>query len=145
MKNKIKGTISVKKTQSAVLEYNEPLLLKALVKVQSESDDFKPEAIDNGRIGLKANIPHGPLSIAHRGIVVIDCGFSLELTSGYKAIVAPMPDLARRGCMFLNPYIYEGKVTATLINLGREILTLEHKQMFGCLQVEQIYYPEITL
>ena len=148
-KQKLKGTLSPKVAKSQIPQYLTPMpLINVITKILVDSEDFMPTVADekSGRLLIKASIPdRKTISIAHRGICVIDCGFSVNLAPGFKAIITSLEDLAVRGLMLLNSEIVEGRVKVTAINVGKEILVIEHNKVFGYLHIEQIYYPEITL
>lgn len=68
------------------------------------------------------------VNLAYRSVVVLDCGFDMEIEKGYKAEVAATDSLASKGLVVLNSpgQVEGGRVRVVLGNVGKEIVKIRH-------------------
>ena len=81
--------------------------------------------------------------IPSRGVVQIDCGFTLDLPVGFKARFSVDEELSSRGLFLVSPnQMVEGRVVLNLMNLGKEFMMIKHKDIIAQMWVEPVYLFE---
>lgn len=116
------------------------------VKIIAESEDFIPKYQSEyaGGCDLVANLPSG-ISLPPRGIVKIDCGIRIELPLEFVALVLPRSGtLSSKGVQIINsPGLidsdYTGTIFVKLINNGREVVNINHKDRIAQLFISPRY------
>lgn len=78
--------------------------------------------------------------IPPRGNIVIDCGFTITVPDGYKAVVK-LKDYARdKGLTETsNVFIGERRANVRVRNVGRDIFMIHHGDKFAEMCIEPIY------
>lgn len=125
--------------RSPASDYAVPHVSKVATKIDPVEPDFipKPSEIPNSTAVTVAAKLDSQLRLSHRSSAEVDCGFSMELPAGFRAVVSAVPDLASKGLMVTTPDFYgEGPVKVNVMNVGREILTIDHKQAFASMLVQ---------
>jgi len=136
--------------KSAAANYTAPSLHTVVSKLILDDEAFLP--VYNAKetaVVLKVNIPWNhsdpknmnqrpPLQLPHRSTVLVNCGFSMEIPAGYRAVISPTSAMAARGLMVV-PTIFEDKVEVYVTNVGREIVVLNHGDAFAELAIEPVY------
>lgn len=127
--------VSPKLPKNPAVGYSTPDLRRVAVEIKAEDDDFLPfyESGAN-EANLMANIPSGQLKLPKGSCLVIDCGISLDIPSGYKCVVSGRPGL------FL--YLLDDKRIKVYATNLDENLILFHKQVIGKIWVEPVYFFE---
>lgn len=112
-------------------------------EITYDNDKFKPKYKKNSNAAdLVANIPEGSVSLPYRSTVVVDCGFELSLNSGYKACVKIKDEFAKKGLIIPNsPVLFYGKerVKVIVCNVGKEIIPINHEDIFAEIYIEPVY------
>jgi len=128
--------VSSRLPNSPAVGYTKPDFKKIAVNILSDDEDFVPSYEDcQYAATLIANIPNKKLVLSKNSQAVIDCGFSLEIPSGYK--------ICASSCLsniYLN-LIDSNRIKANILNLGEELI-LHHKQKIGKIWIEPIYFFE---
>jgi dUTP pyrophosphatase len=141
------GFVSPVYPRSSVQEYESPFLHKIATKIVVDDSTFIPQYQSSGAacVDLIANLgTENPLIIPPNATEVIDCGFSLELPSGYKAVISARSGLASKGVIITNaPGIvdsdYRGRVRAIVSNIGTTDIEIFHCQRFAQMSIEPVY------
>ena len=146
------GTIRPLQPQSSpAMEYQEPVLHKVATKIVVDGPEFVPKYQTDlaACCDLVANIEpdaagNKRVSMPHRATVVIDCGFSMELPSGYRALVSARSGWANKGLIVTNgPGVidpdYRGRVMCIVTNVGKQIIVINHLDRIAQMAIEPIY------
>ena len=145
-----KGEVSAILPSSPAQNYQAPKLHTVATKLAVEEEMFVPQyAPDASCVTLMANVPpdHSGakrVTMPHRATVQIDCGVSIELASGYRAVVKVVPKLANRGLTINeSPRVIDasnhGRIEVTVTNVGKEIIVIEHGDPIAEMYVEPVY------
>lgn len=133
------------KKRSVLQKFNSPILHQVATKIVADDEKFIPQyqTDDAACADLVANITQ-PLQICSRGIAVVDCGFSLELKSGYKACIVARSGLAKKGLIVANSPgqidpDYRNRVGVILVNIGKEIIVVNPGDRVAQIYIEPIY------
>lgn len=96
---------------------------------------------DAACVDLVANLKeNGKVVIQHRGVVLVDCGFSMALPPGYKAEVVAHLSFASLGLIILSSLVENGRIKVALCNIGQvNPITIKHGQVFAGLILSPIY------
>jgi len=128
--------------ESGAKDYAQPSFSKVATEIEAE-DDFTPTISANGSAELKANLPEydmGYVTMAYRTTIEIDCGFSVTIPAGYRAVVNSIPSMASKGIVATNtPNITEGRVKVYLTNVGKEIAKISHGDIFANMTLYPVY------
>lgn len=128
--------------RTPALDYAAPKVSKVATKIDAVEPAFIPkpsEEVNSTSVSVSANLKE-QIRLPHRGTVEIDCGFSMDLPAGFHAVVTAAPQLASRGLLITTPNFYgEGSVKVGVMNVGREILTVDHQQIFATMVVQPAY------
>lgn len=131
--------------KTTVSKYVSPTIFSVATKIVFDDEKFVPkyQTEDAACADLVANLQE-PINLTSRGIAVIDCGFSLELKSGYKACIVARSGTAKKGLLVGNAPgqidpDYRGRVGVILINVGKEILKISPGDRIAQIYVEPIY------
>ena len=148
---KKKATVSAVLPKSPLAEHNLPLLHKVATEIIVDDPMFIPEYCDSNTsvVNLVAN-PSADASgaqrvaLGHRCTVVIDCGFSMQLPDGYRAVIKSRSNLAERGLIVSDgPGVIDvgnnGRVTVTVTNVGKEIIVIEKGDLIAQMWIEPIF------
>jgi len=150
MKNidKPKKRILAKSIQkrNPIKDFVAPLLHKVATKITADDPVFIPQYSSNPvSVDLIANIPPDlandrKIIIPHRGTAIIDCGVTIELSPGYKAVINANQDWAKRGlnCSH-STHITTGRVKIIVNNTGKETILVKHLDKIAQMIVEPIY------
>ena len=141
MPKKKKVIAKTAKSKSAVKEYMEPEISKVITKIIIQDSTLAPKSINNTCAEIYADIQQNHIQIPHRSIIEIDCGFSIEIQSGYRLVVKLNNFLTLKGLIIPNsPHVVtEGRVKIIVCNIGREIIPINHGDSIGVITAEPIY------
>lgn len=144
-KTKKRGKIVSKLSKDKVASQS-AMFHKVVTKIVVDDERFIPKYSTEGSacVDLVANLPEGPIRLPHRGIVRVDCGFSMELPSGWKAEIAPRSSLSLRGLTIPNSPAqidsdFRGRIEVILMNSGKEIIVVEDGDRFAQMWVSPVY------
>ena len=129
---KPKVFVSPRLPKSPAEGYEKPEINKVAVRISSDEDDFIPAYTDFNCADLIANLPNN-LFLSHGSCEIIDCGFSLEIPSGYKVCAS-----SSISNIFLN-IVDSNRIKVNVLNLGKELI-LQHKQKIGKIWIEPVYF-----
>lgn len=136
---------------SALKNFSAPLLHKVATKIVVDDPKFIPKYQTEGSacVDLIANISN-TITLPSRNTAIIDCGFSMELTPGYKALIVPRSGFASRGLIVANSpgqidSDYRGRVKVIVLNASREIITINPEERFAQMYIEPVYAFEWVL
>ena len=149
-KAKKKGKASAILPDSPAKNYESPQLHTVATKVVVESEAFIPQyAAGSSCVNLMANLEpdHSgvkKVTLPHRATVQIDCGVSIELPAGYRAVVKALPELANIGLIVNDgPHVIDesnhGKVKVTVTNVGKQIIVINDGDPVAQMYVEPVY------
>lgn len=96
-------------------------------------------AIKSPAVGLPPKI-----AFNHRYCAKVDCGVEAEAPDGCKICIALIPELAEKGMVLTNApgNFKRGRITATLLNAGREIVEVHNGDPIVTCWVEaDLYVP----
>jgi dUTP pyrophosphatase len=85
-----------------------------------------------------------------RSSVVVDCGFSMAVPTGYKACISARSGHAKAGLLIPNApgqidSDFRGRVQVLLTNISRQILVVEHGERFAQMWLEPVFKFEWSL
>ena len=148
---KKKGTISSLIPRSPLKELEMPQLQKVATEIVADDPKYIPicSDVNVAVVDLIANLEPDHtggkrLSLSHRATVVIDCGFSMRLPVGYKALVKARSDFASRGLIVTDGPSIIGpnnthRVAVTVTNVGKEIIVVNDGDKIAQMWVEPSY------
>jgi dUTPase len=137
-KPKKKVEVSTILPRNPVCDYVQPVLHKIATEIVVDDSGFIPQYQDGSSAYVDLISSSPTVKLAHRGIATIDCGFTMKLPSGYKAIITTNAELANKGLMVATGY-YQGRVKVVVINQGREIIVINHGDRFAQMCLEPVY------
>lgn len=121
------------------------------VKIKAENPKFIPmyASKDAACADLVANVSpelHAGqvIHLAPGQVVVVDCGFSMALPSGWEAQIRARSHLAEKGVQVTNSpgtidADYRGPVKVILNNAGKEIVNIEHGKRFAQMAIKPVW------
>lgn len=119
---------------------------KLPVKIIADDPRFLPKRSTEGSAGLDliANLPGGPVRLPHRGGLIIDCGFSMQLPGGWEAQIRPRSSLGSKGLIIPNApgtidSDYTGRIKVAVLNLGKELIVIEDGQKIAQMVIQPVY------
>jgi dUTPase len=146
-----KGTINPLIPKSSVKEYNDRHIKEYKVEIKADTTEFIPiyQNLTADWCDLFVNLPvdirgQKRLVIAPGHAETVDCGFSLKWEAGHGFEVRSTCEMARRGLMarFSPDLDKDGflRVKVMLINMGRELISLENRDRVAEMSYKPIYY-----
>lgn len=158
-KGKTKPTLAASRKRSVTAALKSPPKkagpTKVKAKAKPDSQDFFP--LPNGTsVQLLANFPTPPemkgqagyvhrVGLGPRGTAVVDCGLTVEVPDGFKAVAHLEPSLAGKGLLIDgNVYTGDARIAFRLRNVGREIVPVLHKDRVATLSLEPVYVFDFT-
>jgi dUTP pyrophosphatase len=121
-----------------------------VTKVVADEPDFIPQYETDGSAccDLRANVPlngknERKLAIPPGAVLVIDCGFSMQLPPGYEAQVRARSGLATKGLTMANGIgtideDYRDRMKVIAANIGRQIIVIEHKSRIAQMALKAV-------
>lgn len=140
--NGIKAECKIVK--SSAKEYYVPNIKKILTKIIPDDPIFIPSYDDNFTCAdIRVNIPKGKLILSGNQSETLDCGFSMEISKGYRARVQVHPKWINKG-LFINTSSIEGqgRVKLFIINIVNKSLEIFDKDKIAQIFIEPIYFFE---
>ena len=127
------------------------------VKIAADHGDFIPTYKTKGAAccDLRANLPpdilgHKQLTIAPGHTELVDCGFSIQMPSGYETQIRARSGLAAKGIIVTNATDeeeggtidddYRGRIKVILTNVGKQIVTLTHMDRIAQMSIRPVWY-----
>ena len=153
MAQTLKKPIKKKESPKKKSKSNGSTLVKAKIKVDPEINvngkiiDFTPtyQMELSATADLLANCTpdgnnHRKLVLLSRGSGMIDCGLTLTVPKGFKAVITPCDAYGDKGLVFSsNVFTGERRVTIRARNMGKEILIIEVGERIASLSLEPLY------
>lgn len=132
-----KPKVSAMLPPNPVRDFDSPNIHKVATNIKADDPKFIPQ-YDEGMnfVGLLSN--NDTVRLQHRGTAEIDCGVTIELPVGYKAVVHPEPSLANKG-LLLGTSTVSGRVRVVVLNVGKEILVINHGDRIAQMAVEPVH------
>ncbi|MHA1948729.1 MAG: hypothetical protein ACW99G_03185 [Candidatus Thorarchaeota archaeon] len=141
----MKATILPKLPKSPVRELNKPLLHEASTSIKLDAAKYLPiyQSDDSACADLIVKTD-SPIVMPHRNVAKIDCGFRLELQSGYQAEITIKEKWAAKGLAIPgSPQIFDAthkeNVFFHVINCGREIINISDGEIVGQISLKPIW------
>jgi dUTPase len=76
---------------------------------------------------------------------MLDCGLTLTVPPGFKAVVTPIDAYADRGLVFSsNVFTGERRITFRVRNMGKDILVIDTGERIASLSLEPLYKFEFV-
>jgi dUTPase len=133
-----KASCCVCVSDSVAKGYVQPFLHKVATKVVVDEETFMPTYMgDSPTVSIRAKLVESA-RLPHRAMQTIDCGFSMELPPGYKAVFEAAVSLKTKG-MFVVDSTFKDRVTVTVLNAGREIVPINNGDVVAEMSVQPIY------
>jgi hypothetical protein len=134
--------VECKIPKSAAGEYYCPDIKKILTKIIPDDPCFVPTYDPNYSCAdLMANVSHGELTLAGNQSSIVDCGFSMEVSKGYRVRVQVHPDWLNKGLFVSTSSIDgQGRVKIFAINISNEPIRIIHKDKIAQIFIEPIYF-----
>lgn len=135
-KAKKKGTVAPIIPESEAKNYFEPKIVKVATEIHADEPQFVPQYRGSAAV-LRAK---EAATLPHRATVLVDCGFSIKLQPGWKAVVNALPNWAEKGLIVTAPGLYtEGRVKVMLTNVGKQIIVIAPNDEIANMSAEPIY------
>lgn len=128
---------------------------KVLAKIVADDPMFVPKYQTDGSAccDLVANVPMNSnnvrqLTIVHRGTVLVDCGFSMEVPPGYKANIMARSGWATKGLIVTNgpgqiDSDYRNRIKVIVTNVGAQNpVVIQHGERIAQMSIEPVYMFE---
>jgi len=119
---------------------------KVPTKIVLDDPEFLPQYQTDGAAGadLYANIPESSVSLGPGERTIIDCGFSMQLPTGWEAQLRARSGLATKGLQVVNSPAtidedYRGRIKVILKNCGDEVILINHKQRFAQMLIKPVW------
>lgn len=147
--NKIK--VSSKLPECPASNYYKPNIIKVLTKISVDGDYFTPKysSPDSSCADLFANITNKEsIGICSSGTEVIDCGFSICISNGYKACVGLDSYWCDKGLILMGHDQINStenhRVKLNVLNISDKMVIINNKDKIGKIWIEPIYFFEWT-
>lgn len=148
-KNKVK--VSSKLPQCSANNYYKPNITSVLTKISIDEEYFLPKYSNSNSSSadLFANIPEKEsIGICSFGTEIIDCGFSIQIENGYKACISIDSYWCDKGLIIMGSNQIDPqddcRIKINVMNIGKKILVVSHKDKIGKIWIEPIYFFEWT-
>ncbi len=136
-KGKMKGSIISKLPECPAKDYDTPSLNKVVTKLKVSDPKYHPQYVGES-VMLYAKLPNGRLSMSHRSLVTVDCGFEMDLPSGYRVDVTICPRLGGKGMIVPSSSLDGKEVSVTVLNCGREIVVINDGDCFAQMTLRRV-------
>lgn len=139
---KKKGMVMSVIQESSVKEYFEPPFQKVATEITADESQFIPEYNNRGGNSVVLKTKNS-CTMPHRATAQIDCGFSMNLKTGWKATVTILPIWAEKGLIITNSGVLEsGRVGFYVTNVGKQIIVLQSEEEVAKMTIEPLYLFE---
>jgi dUTP pyrophosphatase len=108
------------------------------VKIKADSEEYIPryETKDATCADLICNELF--VRLLPNQVVVIDCGFSIVLPTGWEALIRPVIGLAVKGIQVTNSP-YKDRIKVVLSNAGKEIVDIRKGEKFAQITLKPVW------
>lgn len=127
--------------------YCKPNSIKVITNIKADHEDFIPkyQTSDSVCADLLANLEKDQIDLLPGFSCLIDCGFSMELSQGYKACIAARSGWASKGLIVNNApgqidSDYRGRIKICVTNISKDVLTILNKDRIGQIWIEPVYF-----
>jgi dUTP pyrophosphatase len=146
-----KAKVTSKLPACSTKHLNAPNPFKIATNIVVDDPMFLPkyQTLGSACVDLVANLkfddPNKKLiQLPYRCTTVVDCGFSMEIPFGYKATISARSGLASKGLTVANApgqvdSDYRGRVKVILVNVGKEIIVINHGDRIAQMAIEPVY------
>ena len=118
---------------------------KVNVKIIADHQDFIPKYQTQGSAcaDLMCNLSIDYQIIHPNELVVLDCGFSMEMPYGWEAQIRPRSGLSLKGLSVVNsPGIidsdYRGRIKVALKNISEDKIIIQNKQRIAQISIHSV-------
>jgi len=145
---KPKAEVVTKLPESPIEAASKPTLQKIATKITVDDPMFVPQSKEGSSVvTLAANLSErGTIRLPHRGVATIDCGFSMKLRSGYKAVLTLENLFAHKGLFISGSGVIDGteekRVQLVVINCGHQIVEIHHGDWLAQMHIEPVFLFE---
>lgn len=115
-------------------------------KITAKSDEFIPkyENADSSFAFIMACLEE-EISLPPGGSALISCGFSIQISKGYKAKISIVSDLANKGLIIKDEFLdldssYKDEVKIYFLNTSDNLIKIYNKMKIAKIWAEQIFY-----
>ncbi len=149
-KEENKNKANSKLPSCSAKDYYQPILNKVSTKIKAEDSYFLPKYCSSNSIYADIFVNHFDRSFAiqHLGVCDIDCGFSIEISKGYKICVELDPIWMSKGLVIVSEKSFFpndlDKIKITVYNMGNKQVVINHKDKIARIWVEPVYFFEWT-
>jgi dUTPase len=144
-----KVEVFAKPAPSSAKDYHLPYFNKISTKIDPDSNEFIPSYDSNSsEADLFANLDSKEKIIGSLSSLVIDCGFNVEIPSGYKIKIASNEFLKNCGILadqFLDESCYNNssiRIKVFLTNISKDPVTIKKNSKIARISIEPIYIFE---
>lgn len=139
--------VNCKLPDCSASKYYKPEINSVFTKIESDDIYFIPkyENSTSSCADIFANIPDKSCSaVAQFSHCLIDCGFSIKISSGYKICFELDPLWSNKGLMlvgssYIDPDILQ-RLKLNVLNLGQNQIIINNKDKIGKIWIEPIYF-----
>jgi dUTPase len=132
-----KASCCARVPDSAAKGYVQSFLHKVATNIVVDEEAFMPTYMgDSPTVSIRAKLD-GPTRLPHRAMQTIDCGFSMELPPGYKAVFEAAVSLKAKGMFVVDST--SNRVTVTVLNAGREIVPISNGDVVAEMSIQPVY------
>lgn len=132
------GKVTTKLPDCVAKNYHEPNVYKVKTKIVADDEKFMPKYEDQNLASIYANMSSSAV-LPYRSVLEIDAGFDIEIPIGYRCRLQIDSKLASKGMIVTNPICESGRMVVTVVNCGRDLVTVNHGDCIAKLTIEPIY------
>ena len=137
-KNKKKVVANVVIKPPPAREYCTPQLNNIATKLKVDSPIYQPEKVGNC-LALHASVPQA-IRFAYRTTMKVDCGIDLEIPQGFVLKAVANDYFISKGLLISPAPVKSGRIVLTVVNIGKEIITINPQEVFALLYAEPAYF-----
>jgi dUTP pyrophosphatase len=118
---------------------------KVSVKIKADSEEFIPKYKTEGAACADLFCNQESVRILPNRVVVIDCGFSMELPQGWEAVIRSRSGLSSKGLQVTNSPAtidsdYRGRIKVILNNSSKEIIDLHKGDRIAQISLKPVWF-----
>jgi dUTPase len=149
VENKIK--VNSKLPNCSANSYYQPLLNKVSTKIEFDEEFFMPkyQDKDSACADVYANCKDKrQIAISHLGALSLDCGFSIQISNGYKIRFELDSFWSNKGLILSETNCAcsgnSTRIKLGLLNIGEKQIIINHKDKIAKIWIEPVYFFEWT-
>ncbi len=148
--DKPKVEVHVKPDKCPAKDYHSPSFHKVETNITPDSEKYIPTyGLGSTEADLFANLEK-EISIGSSSCLVVDCGFSLDVPTGFRIKIDSNINLKNKGVLanhFLDESCYNKKsdlhsgirIKVSLINISKESITIYKDDKIATISIEPVY------